>query len=99
MKLSERAGRRLLAFPRGRSTSRMGEHGRLTSVRRRGRWTLLISDRRARRYDITAALGSRPCAVTLDGRPLRRSAWSWDDGALQARLRTRRGVLRTHASC
>ena len=99
VRLSERGGRRLLAFPRGRHTSRMGEHGRLTSVRRGGRWTLRIADRRARRYDVTAALSSRPCAVTLGRRALRRSAWSWEDGVLRARLRIRRGLLRVETRC
>jgi alpha-glucosidase (family GH31 glycosyl hydrolase) len=100
VRLADRRGSmRLLAFPHGRRTSRMGERGRLTSVARRGSWQLAIRDSRRRRYDLQAALGFRPCAVAVGGRRLRRSAWSFADGVLRATFRVRSGRLRVKSRC
>jgi alpha-glucosidase len=89
----------LIAFPRGRSRSPFGENGGLRSRERRHSWRLVI--RRAKRYRISldASLTTlrhtlTPCAVTVDGRKLRRKAWSVKAGVLRVRFRTRAKVSR-----
>ena len=85
VRLRDRAGRlALLAFPRGRSTSRF-HGGRIASTERRGRWTLRIGDSRGRAYGLQASLGTlkhrlRPCRVLLDGRRLPASSWDYRSG-------------------
>ena len=85
VRLADRRDRmQLLAFPRGRSESRMGARGeRLASAERRAGWTLAVRGKRARRYSLQASLGTlrRPFAragCCSPGRPLQRSAWSYD---------------------
>jgi alpha-glucosidase len=89
-------GRRLhlVAFPRGKSKSPFGENGGLRSKERKRSWKLTI--RRAKRYRISleASLTTlrrklRPCQVRLNGRKLRRKAWSARQGVLRVRFRTR----------
>ncbi|HEX2388713.1 MAG TPA: TIM-barrel domain-containing protein [Solirubrobacterales bacterium] len=86
VRLRDRAGQlRLLAFPRGRSTSRFYDDGRIVSIERRGRWTLRIRGNRGRSYDLQASLGTlkqrlRPCRVLLDGRRLPASHWRYRAG-------------------
>jgi len=86
IRLRDRAGQlRLLAFPRGRSTSRFYDDGRIVSIERRGRWTLRIRGNRGRSYDLQASLGTlkqrlRPCRVLLDGRRLPASHWRYRAG-------------------
>jgi alpha-glucosidase (family GH31 glycosyl hydrolase) len=83
VRLRDRAGRlELLAFPRGRSTSRFYADGRIASVERRGRWTLRVRGSRSRTYDLQASLGTlkrpvRPCRILLDGRRLPGSRWDY----------------------
>ena len=85
--LRERAGRiDLLAFPRGRSTARFYDDGRIASIERRDRWTLRVRGSRSRSYDLQASLGTlkrplRPCRVLLDGRRLPASHWRYRAGS------------------
>jgi alpha-glucosidase (family GH31 glycosyl hydrolase) len=107
VKLRDRYHRlRLVAFPRGRSTARVGRQ-KLTSAESSGRrWTLTIAPGPRRRYDLQASLGTltRPrhvCRVTLDGRPLRRKSWSYDARrrVLRARFTARRARLAADFRC
>jgi sulfoquinovosidase len=89
----------LIAFPRGKSKSPFGENGGLRSKERKGSWKLTI--RRAKRYRISleASLTTlrrklRPCEVRLNGRKLRRKAWSAKKGVLRVSFRTRGKVSR-----
>jgi hypothetical protein len=97
--LNERAGQRvLLAFPRGRSSTRLEDGGVLRSRELRGRWELEIRSARERRWTIEASLASlrrplRPCRVEARGGRL--GDWRYDAGerVLRASFRTRRGTL------
>jgi alpha-glucosidase len=89
----------LIAFPRGKSKSPFGENGGLRSKERKGSWKLTI--RRAKRFRISleASLTTlrrklRPCEVRLNGRKLRRKAWSAKKGVLRVRFRTKGKVSR-----
>jgi alpha-glucosidase (family GH31 glycosyl hydrolase) len=69
----------LLAFPRGRSESAIGVGEAVRSVEGRRWWTLRVDGARRRTYTLQASLGTlrrpfRPCAVTLDGRRMKRGA-------------------------
>ena len=106
VRLADRRDRmQLLAFPRGRSESRMGARGeRLVSVEGGGRWTLAVRGKRARGYRLQASLRTlrRPFAprrVLLAGRPLARSAWSYDrrSGVLRVAFRCRSARLAVEA--
>ncbi len=83
VRLRDRAGElELLAFPRGRSSARFYDDGRIASVERRGRWTLRIHGNRARSYDLQASLGTlrrqlRPCRILVDGQRLPGSRWDY----------------------
>jgi alpha-glucosidase (family GH31 glycosyl hydrolase) len=103
VKASDRAGRmRLLAFPRGARTAGLGGGERLASREHRGgRWTLRVSGRRERTYDLQASLATlrrpfTPCSVTLGGDPV---PFEWDASAqvLRASFTTRRGTLDVRA--
>ena len=102
VRLRDRLGRmELIALPRGTSRSAMLERESLTSVEGRGGWRLKVSGRARRTYRLQASMLTlrrpfRPCSVTLDGRPLRRGAWSWSKktGVLKASFRTKHGSLR-----
>jgi len=106
VKLSDRHHRlRLLAFPRGRSTARVGRQ-KLVSTESRGRWILRIDRGARRRYDLQASLATlkRPrhiCRVTLDGRPLKRKEWSYDARRrlLRARFTARGARLLADSRC
>jgi hypothetical protein len=83
----------LIAFPRGRSRSAFGENGGLRSKEHRHSWELTI--RRAKRHRIVldASLASlhhklTPCQVRVDGRRIRRKAWSAKKGVLHVRFRS-----------
>ena len=56
-------------------------------------------DTRRRRYDLQAALGFRPWALTLGGRRLGARAWSFSEGALRATFRVRSGRLVAKSRC
>ena len=83
VRFRDRAGElELLAFPRGRSSSRFYEGGRIASIERRGRWTLRVRGNRGRSYDLQASLGTlrqrlRPCRVLVDDRRLATDRWSY----------------------
>ena len=90
----------LIALPRGRTRSAMFERESVSSIEGRGSWQLKIAGDTRRTYRLQASLLTlhhpfRACAVLLDGRPLRRSAWSYSDrtGVLKAALTARRGSL------
>jgi alpha-glucosidase (family GH31 glycosyl hydrolase) len=107
--LGERAlERRLLAFPRGRTSSAVGAHdGHLTSHEQGGgRWTVRFATKAPLRWQLQASLATLerpfvPCSVRLDDRPLRRGDWNFDraTGVLEATLRTRNGTLRATRAC
>ncbi len=107
VKLRDRRDRlTLLAFPRGERAARFLNGDALTSDERSDRWELRLRGRRTRRYDVQATLSTlrapfRPCAVTLDGRPLRRAAWRYDAGTkvLRATFRTKEGRLAAQKRC
>jgi alpha-glucosidase (family GH31 glycosyl hydrolase) len=102
--LGERRNRRvLLAFPRGRSSARLGDGGELRSRERRGGWELTIRSGRKRRWEVQASLGTlerpfRPCSVEARGGRVVR--WRFDRGSrvLRATFTTRRGRL-TASAC
>jgi hypothetical protein len=72
----------LLAFPRGRSSGRLGARGRWVSRLRRGSWRLSLRAGGPRRYRLQASLpGLRPRSVRLNGRRLGREVWSYDRGS------------------
>jgi hypothetical protein len=103
VRLRDRLGRMdLLAFPRGRSSARMGPgRERLRSREGRAGWTLRVLGTRARSYRLQASLAGlrrplEPRSVSLGGRPLPAQSWSYDRGArvLRVRFRCRAGTLR-----
>ena len=102
--LRERAGERvLLAFPRGRSSARLEDGGRLLSRERRGGWELSIESRRKRQWTIEASLAAlrnplRPCRLSARGGRL--GDWRYDERkrVLRATFTTRRGTV-TARSC
>jgi alpha-glucosidase (family GH31 glycosyl hydrolase) len=74
---------RLLAFPRGRSSSRFLNGGRLVSRERKHRWSLRIDSGRERSFELQASLRTLrrklvPCSVRVDGKRLPKRAWSYD---------------------
>ncbi len=96
---------RLLAFPRGASESRFDRSGRLVSTEENAGWRLEVRGDRQRTIGLQASLSTLnrpfvPCRVTLDGRPLDRTAWQYDSTSrsLDVTFRTRGGVL-TVAGC
>jgi sulfoquinovosidase len=97
--LREREGRRgLLAFPRGRSTARLGGGGSIRSRESLGRWALRIKSGKRRRWEIQASLATlrrpfRPCRVEMRGGRLH--GWRYDrrSRVLRATIATRRGRL------
>ena len=100
--LSDRRDRlNLLAFPRGRSNTRLADGGRLDSSEARGRWTLRVRPRRRTRFSLQGSMSTlerpfRPCRVTLDGRTLKRGRdWGYSPRrrSLTARFRARSGRL------
>jgi hypothetical protein len=111
VRLADRAARlRLLAFPRGTSSARAYAHDRFRSRATRGVWRLAVRGARSRRYELEAATAGieptrarrfRPCKVTLDGRAVPRSRWSFARaaGVLRVRFRARRGVLAVRDAC
>ena len=83
----------LVAFPRGKSRSAFGENGGLRSKERRHSWRLTIRRAQKHRIVLDASLGTlrhklAPCGVRVDGRRLRRRAWSAKKGVLHVRFRS-----------
>jgi hypothetical protein len=83
----------LIAFPRGTSRSAFGENGGLLSRERNHSWKLTISRARGHQIVLDASLSTlrnelTPCQVRVDGRRIRRNAWSAGDGMLHVRFRS-----------
>jgi alpha-glucosidase len=73
----------LLAFPRGKSTARFGEKGRIVSREGKSAWKLRLRQSEARRFELQASLKTtrgelEPCELRVDGRRLRGRDWSYD---------------------
>jgi alpha-glucosidase (family GH31 glycosyl hydrolase) len=91
----------LLAFPRGRSGASFGERGSLRSAEGPAGWSLTIAGGGPLRVRLQTSMTTLrrpfvPGTVTANGRPLPRSAWSYDPGSgvLTARFHARRTTLR-----
>ena len=96
VKLADRADDLvLLAFPHGRSSGRFDLDGRWRSTLHGGTWRLSLRASRTRHVALQAALGFRPCRVTVGGRALPLSAWSFTraGSVLRARFSARRATL------
>ena len=86
----------------GRGQPRTQEgRGRPRTRAGRGAWTLRVTSRRRLRVRLQASLRTlrrpfAPAAVSVNGRPLARGAWSYDrrTGVLRARFEARRATLR-----
>jgi alpha-glucosidase (family GH31 glycosyl hydrolase) len=102
-RLADRRDRlRLLALPRGRSSSRFGAGGTVRSSEGRRSLRLRIAAPRRIRLQIDVSLRTlrrpfRPRVVLVDGRPAR--GWSYDraSGVLSLTLRARRATIRIAA--
>ncbi len=103
--LHERRDRRvLLAFPRGSSSARLEDGGRLRSSEGWGRWRLEVDSVHERGWALQASLRTlrhpfAPCSVVLDGRRLSRHDWSYagGTGVLRVSFRAREGTLSVSA--
>jgi alpha-D-xyloside xylohydrolase len=103
VRLADRRDRmRLLAFPGPSRTAGMPAGERLVSRVGSGTWRLTIRGRRARTYELEASTTGlsegrpfRACRLSVDGRPLARSAWSQGrpGGVLRASFRARHATL------
>jgi alpha-glucosidase (family GH31 glycosyl hydrolase) len=86
----------LLAFPRGRATSKFDDTGAVVSIEGHRRWTLRIRSDRRRTITVRATLRSLrspfvPTTVRLSGREL---PFRYRDGVLTVKAKTRAGTLR-----
>jgi hypothetical protein len=84
----------LIAFPRGKSRSPFGENGGLRSKEGKHSWKLTVRRAEGYRIQLDASLATlrrrlRPCEVRLDGKRLKRKAWSVKKGVLNVRFRTK----------
>jgi alpha-glucosidase (family GH31 glycosyl hydrolase) len=73
----------LLAFPRGKSTARFGEKGRIVSREGESAWKLRVRRSQARRFELQASLTAmrwelEPCELRVDGKRLRGRDSSYD---------------------
>jgi alpha-glucosidase len=96
----------LLAFPRGRSESRVYRSERLRSIERAGGWELAVRGKPRRTYTLQASLATLeqpfvPCAVEWNGRVLASGEWAYDAGTqvLRTRFTGRRGRLVVRGGC
>jgi hypothetical protein len=96
----------LLAFPRGRSESRVYRSERLRSLERAASWELAVRGKPRRTYMLQASLATleqpfTPCAVEWNGRPLPPGDWSYDAGTqvFRARFAGQRGRLVVRGGC
>ena len=105
--LSERRRRlTLLAFPRGASSSSFFRDGRARSREVQSGWLLRLAGATARSYQLQASMRTlrrpfAPCAVTVDGRRLRKPAWAYDraEGVLSVAFGGRDPELIAWRSC
>ena len=86
----------LVAFPRGRSSARFGEGGRLRSREKEEAWKLRVQGGGVRRFELQASLATlrgnlEPCELRVDGERVPGSEWSHDRAAevLEARFEGR----------
>ncbi len=84
----------LLAVPRGTTLRRLGPYGSARSIERRGRWVLRVRSARRQRLELQASLLTLrrpfvPRELLVNGRRLKRSAWSYSraTGVLRTTLR------------
>ncbi len=96
----------LLAFPRGASSARFYDRGRIRSRESGVGWVLRIDGGPARRFELQASMRTlrrpfAPCAVAIGGRRLAGGAWSFDraDGVLTATFRGRDPRLTARRRC
>ncbi|MBK5231478.1 MAG: glycoside hydrolase family 31 protein [Thermoleophilia bacterium] len=80
--LDDRSGRRLLAFPRGRSVGYFNGRGRLYSKEGKRSWRLKVVDGRTRTWKVDASLSTmrqsiKPRCVKLDGRKMPADSWTY----------------------
>jgi len=80
--LTDRSGRRVVAFPRGKSRGYFNGRGRLHSKEGKRSWRLKIVDGRTREWKIDASLSTmkrpfRPRCVKLDGRKVPANSWTY----------------------
>ncbi len=97
---------RLLAFPRGRTSTPLADGGQIESIERPGRWTLVVNGKRKIAYSLEASLSTlegrlRPCRVLLNGRALKKSAWRYDKRrrALSVEFKLRSGRVTALGTC
>ena len=103
--LSDRRRRiNLLAFPSGRSTGAFNRRGTIASRATGDAWRLRLGAPKRTRFELQAAMsaipgGLEPCSVTVKGRELPGSSWSYDPGTqvLRASVTGRRVTLRASA--
>ena len=99
VKLRDRRNQiRLLAFPRGTSSSRFDSDGSVRSAEGHRTWRLDVAGNRTRTYTVDASLATLrspfvPRSVSIGGRPVARSAWRYDP-----RTRTVHVVFRARAA-
>jgi len=103
VKLKDRRGTmRLLAFPRGSTSTTFGDGERIRSVEGKRSWTLEIDGTRARTYDVEASLGAleRPFTPRCIQAPGRQAKWTTDaEGVVSTRVSGRRVRLTVRARC
>jgi alpha-glucosidase (family GH31 glycosyl hydrolase) len=100
--LDDVAGRLdLLAFPRGRSTSALGDRGSASSRETRRGWRLRIGDAKGTRFGLSASMITlqnpyEPCRLLVNGKRLRHKRWSYEPGThvLEAAFRAKKRVTR-----
>jgi alpha-glucosidase (family GH31 glycosyl hydrolase) len=82
--LSERQRHlRLLAFPRGKTSSEFYADERIDSHELPRKWSLKIKGKVERSYELSASLATLsepfdPCRIVVNGKPLRQSRWAYD---------------------
>jgi alpha-glucosidase (family GH31 glycosyl hydrolase) len=82
--LSERRDElRLLAFPRGKTSAEFYEREHIDSHELPHRWMLRINGKVERAYELSASMSTLsdpfdPCRVTVNGKPLPGTDWSYD---------------------
>lgn len=104
-RLADRADRGvLLAVPRGTTLRRLGSYGSARSIERRGRWVLRVRGARSQTLEVQASLLAlrrpfTPRVVLVNGKRLKRGAWSYSraTGVLRTTLRGARVRLEARA--
>ena len=89
--LDDRPYRTLYTFPRGKSTGRFEEHGRITSTESKGSFKIKVRDSQARNWTVKAATNTlkkpfKVRCVKLNGKKLPAGAGSWQGTADQVEV-------------